>query len=86
MSSLLEDETGMIAPKQSRQKQRVVIEFLLPEGETAQNISRRLKQVNGDGTIDYSTVTRWVKRINDAQEEPAESNLCDRPRSGWQGH
>ena len=32
--------------------------------------------------IDYSTVTRWVKRINDGQEEPAESDLYDRPRSG----
>ena len=71
----------MIAPEQSRQKQRVVIEFLLSEGEKAQNISRRLKQVYGDGAIDYSTVMRWVKRINDGQEEPAESDLCDRPRS-----
>ena len=68
----------MISPKQSRQKQRVAIEFLLSEGETAQNISRWLEQVYGDGTIDYSTVTRWVKRINDKQEEPAESDLCDR--------
>ena len=82
MSSLLEGKTGMIVPKPSRQKQRVVIEFLLSEGETAQNISRRLKQVYADGAIDYSTVTRWVKRINDGQEEPAESNLSDRPRSG----
>ena len=30
----------------------------------------------GDGAIDYSTVTRWVKRINHGQEEPAESNLA----------
>ena len=82
MSSSLEDKTDLIAPKQSWQKQRVVVEFLLSEGETAQNISRRLQQVYGDGTIDYSTVTRWVKRINDGQKEPAESNLCDRPRSG----
>ena len=82
MSSLLEGKIGMIAPKQSRQKQRVVIEFLLSEGDTAaQNISRRLKQVYGDGAIHYSTVTRWVKRINDGQEEPAESDFCDRPRS-----
>ena len=36
----------------------------------------------GDRAIDYSIVTRWVKRINDRQEEPAESDLCDRPRSG----
>ena len=32
--------------------------------------------------IDYSTVTRRVKRINDGLKEPAESDLCDRPRSG----
>ena len=36
----------------------------------------------GDGAIDYSTVTRWLKRINDGQEEPAESDLCKMPRSG----
>ena len=81
MSSSLEGKAGMIAPKQSRQKQRVVIEFLLLEGETAQNICRRLKQMYSDGAIDYSTVTRWMKRINDGQEEPAESDLCDKPRS-----
>ena len=52
MSSLLEGETGMIALKQSKQKQRVVIEFLLLEGETAQNISRRLKEVYGEDVID----------------------------------
>ena len=45
MSFSLEGKTGMIPPKQSRQKGRVVIEFLLSEEETAQNISRRLKQV-----------------------------------------
>ena len=82
MSFLLEGKTDMISPKQSRQKQRVAIEFLLSEGETAQNISKWLEQACGDSTIDYSTVTRWVKRINDGQEEPAESDLLDRPRSG----
>ena len=68
MSSLLEGKT-------------VVIKFLLSEGETAQKISRRLKQVYGDSVIDYSTVTRWMKQINDEQEEPAKSDLCDRPKS-----
>ena len=82
MSSSLKGKTGVIAPKQSWQKQRVIIEFLLLEEETTQNISRRLKQVYGDGAIDYSTVTRWVKRINDGQEEPAESDLCNRTRRG----
>ena len=35
-----------------------------------------------DGVIDYSTMTRWVKQINNGQESPAASDLCDRPRSG----
>ena len=52
MSSSLEGKTGMIAPKQSWQKQRIGIEFLLWEKETAQNISRRLKHVYGDHVID----------------------------------
>ena len=25
---------------------------------------------------------RWVKQINDGQEEPVESDFCNRPRSG----
>ena len=54
----------MIAAKQSWQK----LEFLLSEGEKGQNISTRLKQVYGDSAIDYSTVTRWVKQINDGQK------------------
>ena len=48
MSSSLEGKTDMIAPKQSRQKQIGLIEFLLSERETAQNISRRLKKVYGE--------------------------------------
>ena len=72
MSSSLEGKTGMIAPNQSRQKQKVVIEFLLLEREIAQNI-RRLKLVYGAGAINYGTVTRWVKQINDGQKEPAAS-------------
>ena len=36
----------------------------------------------GDGSIDYSTVMRWVKQINEGQKEPAESDLCNRPKSG----
>ena len=34
-----------------------------------------------DGAIDYTTVKRWVKRINDGQEELAESDFCSRPRN-----
>ena len=63
MFSLLEGKISKIVSKQSQQKQRVVIEFLLSGGETAQNISRRLKQVYGNGAIDYSTVTKWVQKF-----------------------
>ena len=51
-------KTDMITAKISWQKQRVVVEFLMLEGETALNISRRLKQVNGDNADDYSTVKK----------------------------
>ena len=30
----------------------------------------------------FGLVRLWVKQINDRQEEPAESVLCNRPRSG----
>ena len=76
MSSSLEGKTGMIAPKQSWQKHRVVIEFLLLDGKTAQNICRRLKQVYGDGAKTTDTVMRWVKQINDGLEEPTESDFA----------
>ena len=43
MSSSLEGKTGMIAPKQSRQKQRVVIEFLLSERENSSEHKQKAK-------------------------------------------
>ena len=61
---------------------KVVIKLLQSEGETALNISRRLKRVYCDNAVDCSTVTRWVKRINDKQEKPGANNLCGRSRSG----
>ena len=61
MSFSLESKIGIVAAKHSRQKQRVVIELLLSNGETALDISRRLKQVYGDDAVDNSTVTRWIK-------------------------
>ena len=60
----------MIDAKQSRQKQRGVIEFLLLKAKTTLNISRRPKQEYSGNAADYSTVTRLVMRINDGQEEP----------------
>ena len=75
MSSSLEGKTNMIAAKQSRQKQRVTIKFLRSKRKTALNISRTLNQVYGDVAVNNSTVTRWVKPINDGQEESGESGL-----------
>ena len=46
-------------------------------GETASNISRRLKQLYGDVVGDNSTLTRWVKRINDGQEKLGEIVLVE---------
>ena len=60
----------MIEAKQSRQKLRVVIEFLQLEAKTAFNISKKPKQVCRGNAVDYSTVTRRVKRINDGQKKP----------------
>ena len=59
----------MIDAEQSRQKQRVVIEFLPLKKKTALNISKRLKQVYSGNAVDYRTVTRRVKRIDDEQDE-----------------
>ena len=44
----------MIDAKQSRQKQKVVIELLLLEEKTALNISRRPKQVYSGNAVDYT--------------------------------
>ena len=60
----------MIDAKQSRQKQRVVIEFLLLGGKTTLNTSRRPKQVYSGNAVDYSIVTRRVKQVKDEKEEP----------------
>ena len=66
--SSLHCNTGIIAAEQSLITQRNVIEFLLTKGETALNISRTQEQVYDDNMVDYNTVTRWVKRINDRQK------------------
>ena len=48
----------MAAPLEVRQKQRAVIEFLVSEGETPLNISKRLEKVYKSDAIDYSNVKR----------------------------
>ena len=53
---------------------------MLAKRETALSISRRLMQTYGDVIVDYSTVTKWLKQINDIQKESAKSDFCDKPR------
>ena len=68
----------MAAPLELRQKQRFVIEFLVPEGETPVNIHRRLQIVHKENTLDYSNVRRWVCRLND--EKVGVASVSDKPR------
>ena len=72
----------MAAPLEVRQKQRIVIEFLVSEGESPLNISKRLDNVFKNDAIDYSTVKRWVQRFKGGEEEMGKASVSDRPRSG----
>ena len=60
MSSSLDGKTGTVVAKR-----RVVAKFLLFEVKTAPNVTRRIKHVYDDDAIDYSTVAKWFKRVND---------------------
>ena len=63
----------------ARYKQRAVIEFLVAEKESVENIHRRLCAVYGSCAVDRSTVGRWVQRVK--ASESGETDLHDRPRS-----
>ena len=69
----------MAAARETRTKQRAVIEFLYAEQETISNIHRRLKNVYGEETVDRSTVSRWVSRFSVAEQ--GKEGLSDLPRS-----
>jgi histone-lysine N-methyltransferase SETMAR len=58
-------------------RQKAVVEFLTKEGNTAKNISDRLKTVYGDNCLSYASVKRWVVHFKNG-----ESDICDKPRSG----
>ena len=58
-----------------RQKQKAVIEFLVSEGEPPKKIFERLVKVCGDASIAYSTVKKWVSRIEDKEDDPSLSSL-----------
>src|SRR5688572_27149477 len=64
----------------TRLKQRAVIEFLTAEGVNPTDIHRRLRAVYGDGTIDLSTVNRWV--IKFCASKVGKVSIEDEPRTG----
>ena len=70
----------MAAARETRTKQRAVIEFLFAEHEKITNIHRRLQHVYGDEAVDRSTVSRWVSRVS--MTERGKAILSDLPRSG----
>ena len=68
----------MTSPMDVRQKQRAVIEFLVSLGEPPKKNFERLVKVDGDASIAYSTVKKWVYRIKDKEDDPSLSSLQDR--------
>ena len=47
----------------TRYKQRAVIEFLVAEKDSVDNIHKRLCAVYGGCAVDRSTVGRWIRRV-----------------------
>ena len=70
----------MASVSDTRYKQRAVIEFLVAEKESVENIHKRLCAVYGSCAVDRSTVGRWVQRVKASGS--GETDLHDRPRSG----
>jgi hypothetical protein len=64
----------------TRYKQRAVIEFLVAEKESVENIHKQLCAVYGSCAVNRSTVGHWVQRVKASRS--GEMELHDRPRSG----
>ncbi|GFN96551.1 histone-lysine N-methyltransferase SETMAR-like protein [Plakobranchus ocellatus] len=62
-------------------KQHSVIECLAAEGCSAANIHARMKTVYGEMCISDCAVCKWVRIFK--VEDPRETILRDRKRSGW---
>jgi len=60
-------------------KQRAVTEFLIAENVMPAEIHRRLQAVNGENTVNRTTVNR---AINFRECEPGHANILDQPHSG----
>ena len=70
----------MASVSDTRYKQRAVIEFLVAEKESVENIHKRLCAVYGSCAVDRSTVRRLIQRVK--ASEGGETDLHDRPRAG----
>jgi transposase len=64
----------------TRYKQRAVIEFLVAEKESVENIHKWLCAVYGSYVVNRSTIGHWVQRVKASGS--GEMELHDRPRSG----
>ena len=63
-----------------RLKQRAVTEILSAENVTPAEIHRCLQAVNGENTVNRTTVNRWAVKFREC--EPGRANIFDQPRSG----
>jgi len=57
----------------TRLKQRAVTEFLGAENVTPAEIHRRLQAVNGENTVNRTTVNRWAIKFR--EREPGRANI-----------
>ena len=64
----------------TRLKQCAVTEFLSAENVMPAEIHRRLQAVNGENTVNRTTVNRWAIKFREC--EPGRANIGDQPRSG----
>ena len=59
----------MASVSDTRYKQQAVIEFLVAEKESVENIHKRLCAVYGSCAVDRSTAGRWVQRVKASKVE-----------------
>jgi hypothetical protein len=63
----------MASVSDTRYKQRAVIEFLVAEKESVENIHKRFCAVCGSCAADRSTVGSWVQRVRLQEVEKRDS-------------
>ena len=66
-----------------RLKQRAVTEFLIAENVMPAEIHRHLQAVNGENSVNRTTVNRWTIKFREC--EPGRADIVDQPLSGRPG-